>query len=106
MSKMNDLAATIAELRSAAAAVNEAADWLARQFNRDDGTAGAAPEPAAEPELKLEDVRAVLAGMSRKGHTVKIRELLLKYGAPRLSGINPANYHALLKDAEGLEHAG
>ena len=51
--------------------------------------------------------------MSRKNRTpeenerrAKIRELLLKYGAPRLSGIDPANYHALLKDAEGLEHAG
>ena len=32
-------------------------------------------------------------------------ELLLKYGAPKQSGIDPANYKALLKDVEGLEHA-
>ena len=33
MSKMSDMAATIEELRSAAAAINEAANWLAQQFS-------------------------------------------------------------------------
>lgn len=46
MSKMSDMAMTIEELRSAAAAINEAASWLAEQFS---GTADKAPakEPAA-----------------------------------------------------------
>lgn len=105
MSKMNDLSATIAELRSAAAAVNEAAEWLARQFSGNDGAETEAPAQAKEPELRLEDVRAVLADMSRKGHTAQIRDLLIKYGAPKLSGIDPANYKALLKDVEELEDA-
>lgn len=59
-------------------------------------------EPSSE--LKLEDVRAILADMSRKGYTAQIRELLLKYGAPKLSGISPANYKALMEDVKGLEH--
>lgn len=68
MSKMSDMAMTIEELRSAAAAINEAANWLAEQFG---GTAGEAPakEPATKeekkPDLKLEDVRAVLAEKSQ-----------------------------------------
>ena len=33
MSRMSDMAATIEELRSAAAAINEAANWLAQQFS-------------------------------------------------------------------------
>ena len=47
MSKMSDMAMTIEELRSAAAAINEAANWLAAQFG---GTADEAPakEPAAK----------------------------------------------------------
>lgn len=101
MSKMSDMALTIEELRSAAAAIKDAADWLATQF----GGESEAPEaetPAPEPELKLEDVRAVLADMSHKGHTAEIRELLQKYGAAKLSGIDPANYRALLTDVEGL----
>lgn len=103
MSKMGDMAMTIEELRNAAAAINDAADWLSRQFSGE--PAGAEPVPAKEPELKLEDVRAVLADMSREGHTAEIRVLLQKYGAAKLSGVDPANYNALLKDVEGLDHA-
>ena len=67
MSKMSNMAMTIEELRSAAAAINEAASWLAEQFS---GTADKAPakEPAAKEEkkteLKLENVRAVLSASS------------------------------------------
>ena len=101
MSIMKDMAMTIEELRSAAAAINDVADWLTQQFS------GNADEPKERPkkELKLEDVRAVLADMSRKGHTAEIRALLQKYGAAKLSGVDPANYKALLKDVEGLDHA-
>ena len=35
MSKMNDMAMTIEELRNAAAAINDAANWLAQQFTSD-----------------------------------------------------------------------
>ena len=32
MSRMNDMAMTIEELRNAATAINDAANWLAQQF--------------------------------------------------------------------------
>ena len=35
MSKMSDMAQTIEELRSAAAAITDAANWLSQQFNSD-----------------------------------------------------------------------
>lgn len=97
-----------AALRSAAAAINEAANWLAEQFG---DTADGAPveKPAAkeekEPDLKLENVRAVLAEKSRAGHTAAIRTLLQKYGASKLSAVDPKHYEALLKDAEVLDDA-
>ena len=108
MSKMSDMAMTIEELRNAAATINEAANWLAEQFS---GTAEEAPtqEPAAKrekkPELKLEDVRAVLAEKSRAGHTAAIRTILQKYGASKLSGVDPKHYEALLQDVEVLDNA-
>lgn len=108
MSKMGDMAMTIEELRNAAAAINEAANWLAEQFS---GTSEEAPtkEPAAKrekkPELKLEDVRAVLAEKSRAGHTAAIRTILQKYGASKLSGVDPKHYEALLQDVEVLDNA-
>ena len=91
MSKMAEMAQTIEELRTAAASINAAADWLYQQFSTK-------KEP--KPELKLEDVRAVLAEKSRAGHTAEVRALLKKYGAAKLSEIDPANYEALMKDAE------
>lgn len=35
MSKMNDMAMTIEELRNTATAISNAADWLAKQFRGD-----------------------------------------------------------------------
>ena len=102
MSKTSEMALTIEELRKCAAAISDAANWLAEQFS------GNEPEPEAapvEPVLTLEAVRAVLAEKSRAGYTAQIRSLLQKYGADKLSGINPANYKALLADVEGLTDA-
>ena len=80
---MSEMAETIADLRTAAAAVNEAADWLARQL-------GSTPEKETEPTL--EQVRAVLADKSRRGFTAEIRDLLKKYGAGKLSEVDPGSH--------------
>lgn len=104
MSRMSDMAQTIEELRSAAAAISDAADWLTKIFSRE-SQAEDTPASPHEPELTLEQVRAVLADKSRKGRTAEVRALLQKYGAAKLSGIDPANYKALLADAEVLNDA-
>jgi len=54
------------------------------------------------PEITLEKVRAVLGEKSKAGHTDEVRELLGKYGADRLSSVDPKNYAAIIKDAEVL----
>ncbi len=102
MSKMAEMAQTIEDLRTAAASINAAADWLYQQFSGNDVPAQKAPakKEKPKPEIKLEDVRAVLAEKSRAGHTAEVRDLLQKYGAAKLSAVDPANYEALMKDAE------
>ena len=60
------------------------------------------PDPKIKP-ITLEQVRAVLADKSQQGLTAEVRILLEKYGAPKLSQIDPANYAALLADAENLK---
>lgn len=101
MSKMGDMAQTIEELRNAAAAISDAADWLAKMFSGEP-QAEETPVSPPKPELTLEQVRAVLADKSRQGHTAEIRALLQKYGASKLSQIDPAHYKALLTEAEVL----
>ena len=101
MGKINELDLAIKELRSAAATINEVANTLAEMSNTttDDAVA------PAEPALTLERVRAVLADKSRQGFTGEIRNLLQKYGASKLSGVDSAHYEALLHDAEVLTDA-
>ena len=105
MGKISELDMAIRGLRSAAATINDVADTLAEVFSTE--SAGKPPDAAtpAEPALTLEQVRAVLADKSRQGHTAEIRALLQKYGASKLSGIDPANYKALLADTEVLTDA-
>lgn len=99
MSKMSEMSATIEELRNAATAINQAANWLAEQFSSNEPEPESAP---ANPVLTLEAVRAVLADKSRAGFTAQIRSLLQKHGAAKLSEIDPSHYADLLKEAEGL----
>ncbi|MDU3804660.1 MAG: hypothetical protein E7G57_00455 [Finegoldia magna] len=55
-----------------------------------------------EKTYEIEDVRKILADKSRLGHTAKIRGLLEKYGAKKLSEIEPSNYKGLVADVEKL----
>lgn len=105
MGKLSEMDLAIKDLRSAAATINDVADTLAEMFSAapaDEAHDAATP---AESVLTLEQVRAVLADKSRQGHTAEIRALLQKYGAAKLSGVDPSNYRALLADAEVLTDA-
>ena len=108
--KMNEMSQTIEELRTAAAAISDIADWLTAQFGGADDKQtvekpAVKPQSPPKPKLTLEQVRAALAEKSRAGYAAEIRALLQKYGANKLSQIDPANYEALLRDAEVLDDA-
>ena len=103
MSKMSELDLCVGELRSAAQSLNTVADSLTSLFSGSQPRTSVQPEskPTSKP-LTLEEVRAVLAEKSRNGHTAKVRELLEKHGAAKLSEIDPQKYSALLAEAEVL----
>lgn len=105
MGKLSELDLAIKELRNAAAAINDVADTMAEMFSTASTDEVNDAAIHAEPVPTLEQVRAVLADKSRHGHTAKIRALLQKYGAGKLSDVDPANYKALLADAEVLTDA-
>ena len=115
MSRMKLLFDVIEDIRSLADSLQAVATALG-QSNPEDAAAPApasdappAPTPApADPPPKaitMEEVRAVLAERSHDGYTDQVRGLLQKYGAEKLSGVDPKHYAALLKDAEVLGHA-
>ena len=116
MSKSKLLLDLARDLRSLAASIQAVADVMADK----EMTEAAQPETPvsakeseppvsakeSEPPAKavtLEQVRAVLADKSQQGFTADVRTLLEKYGAPKLSQIDPANYVALMADAESLK---
>ena len=96
MGKISELELAIKDLRSAATTINDVADTLAEMFSN------ASAAETADAALTLEQVRAILAGKSRQGFTAEIRALLQKYGAAKLSGIDPVHYKALVAEAEVL----
>ena len=66
--------------------------------------AGEADKKAADSKkaVAIEDVRAVMAQKTQEGKSKEIKELLQKYGAVKLSGVDPEHYPALLKEAKVL----
>lgn len=94
------------DLKRLADLLRKAADIISEPLPFDSPDAGREePEFDPEPQLSLEDVRTVLSRLTRSGHTDEVRGLLEKYGAKRLSDVDPSNYSALLKGAEGITDA-
>ena len=87
--------------------IAEAYDMLAEGYrelagveNEEGGETAAAD--SVENEISIEDIRAVLAAKSQDGKRKEVKDLLLKYDSGRLSGVDPKDYPALMKDAEAL----
>lgn len=112
MGKMSELAAELAELKRCGEVLIGISETLTEMFSGTDA------EPAAETkeekpakktekkqkakEVTLAEVRAVLAEKSRQGHTSEVKALLSRYGADKLSEVDPAKYGELKAEAEVL----
>lgn len=106
MSKIKLLLDVVEDLRSLAESVQAVANAM---LQSEAEVKTPAPAPTPKPELKrvvtLEQVRAVLAEKSHDGFTADVRALLRKYGAEKLSAVDPEKYAELLADAEVLGNA-
>ena len=116
MSRIKLLLDMVSDLRSLADSLQAVADAVA-QNGQEQPDQTTEEKPAQKPEKKnvakqvekaepkpltLEQVRAALAEKSRAGHTSEVKALLIKHGADKLSDIDPAEYPALLAEAEVL----
>lgn len=59
-------------------------------------------EPPKEEPITIERVRAVLAEKSQSGKQPEVKALITKFGAKKLTAIDPAHYAELLKEAGAL----
>lgn len=116
MSKMSELSAELDELRKCGETLISISETLREMFStaveekdaiepkKEKATAKVPPEPEKK-SISLTDVRAVLAEKSRNGYTADVKALLLKFGANKLSDINPSDFEALLAEAEVFGNA-
>lgn len=110
MSRIKLLLDVVNDMRSLAESIQAVCDAFVSDEPAE--TPAAAPEESPnkpekveaekQPEIILEQVRGVLADKSRSGKTAEVRAIIQKYGADRLSGIDPKDYPAVLADAEVL----
>lgn len=120
MSRIKMLLDVIEDVRSLGDSLQAFADAMASDEPKEEpkkkskAKASSKPEPPkaeepapieTEPEKKpltLEKVRTVLAEKSRAGYTAEVKALITQHGADKLSDVAPAEYEALLAEAEVL----
>ena len=108
MSKMSELSQVLSELKDCGKTLINIADSLTEIFSTDNEPenvmeASALPTEEPKAEFTFLDVRKKFAEMSRAGYTEALKGLLKKYGAEKLSSVDPSQYAALLADAEALK---
>lgn len=109
MSKMSQLSQVLSELRDCGKTLITIADSLTEIVSSADNEpenvmeAPVVPTEEAKAEFTFLDVRKKFAEMSRAGYTEALKGLLQKYGAEKLSSVDPSQYAALLADAEALK---
>ena len=107
MGKMSELDAQIKELRACGETIIGIANALAGMFSSqaEEDPSKKAQKKAAKEEpkvLTLEDVRHQMTVIAQSGFSAEVKALITKYGARKLSDIDPSQYEPLLKEADAL----
>lgn len=105
MSRIKLLLDVVEDMRSLADSLQTMANAIAGDDDTTEQQATTVVAPPAKA-VTLEQVRAVLAEKSHDGFTEEVRGLLQKYGAQKLSAVDPSRYADLMRDAEELTDAG
>lgn len=109
MTTRSQFTSALEELRESSLRLVKASEALL-EIARGDKEPANEPQPSDSPAetasenkpASLADVRAMLAEKSRAGFTAEVRALILAHGADKLSGIDPSEYAAVMKEAEAI----
>lgn len=117
MSKMNELSQILDEMIACGEGMIHAANALREIFSgkKDTNTeqpavqanvptnVPAEPVPAAEAKTySFTEVRKAFSAKSHAGYTDQVKALITKFGADKLSGIQPNDYPALMAELEAI----
>ncbi len=102
MNKIKLLLDVVQDMRSLADSIQAFCDEASSKETEQTQKATTKRKTEKEPQIALEKVRGVLAEKSQLGFTAEVRAIIQKYGANRLSEVDPKNYKNVLEDAEVL----
>ena len=109
MSKTSELNQVLSELKGCGKTLMRIAESLTDMLSSTDDESENAIEASTPPtdqtkkEYSFLDVRKKFVEVARAGHTEALKELLKKYGAEKLSSVDPSQYAAMLADAEAIQ---
>lgn len=108
MAKISELEMAIRDLHTAAATIKDVADTLAEMFSNTTAEEPVAAAPEEKQPLTYDQVSPILTDISRisKAHSRKLRDLVRKYGANKLSEVDPQHFEAILAEAEEIRNGG
>jgi hypothetical protein len=105
MSRMKLALNVVEDLRSLADSIETLSKSLT-DTNATDVEEVRKPETSQEektaPKITFEDTRAILAVLTRQGKQEKVKELITKYGAKKLSDVPEDKYQELLDEARKI----
>lgn len=103
MAKKKERERLLADLKRHSREISEIVDALAGLLS-DEQPAESQPAPVGKKDktYAFEDIRGLLAEKARSGGREEVKALLQKFGAARLSDVDPANYGALAVEAEKI----
>lgn len=103
MAKMKEREKLLADLKRHSKAIAEIVDALAGlPSDEQPAEAQAALAEEADKTYAFEEIRGLLIGKARGGGREEVKALLQKFGAARLSDVDPADYGALAAEAEKI----
>ena len=102
MSAMNDLNLQLKEAENQLDQTKEAILSLHELLSSNQDAAPCDGQPKRDPVEDKVTVRKMLAKKSAEGYTDQVKALLHKFGAEKLSDVDPKDYEDLYYSAEGL----
>ncbi|MGY5212338.1 hypothetical protein ACXGSF_08515 [Limosilactobacillus mucosae] len=102
MSAMNDLDLQLKEAENQLDQAKDTIQSIRKLLASNQDAAPCDGQPKRDPVEDKVTVRKMLAEKSVEGYTAQVKALLQKFGAEKLSDVDPKDYEDLYYSAEGL----
>lgn len=102
MSTMNDLDLQLKEAENQLDQAKDTIQFIRKLLSSNQDATQCDGQPKRDPVEDKVTVRKMLAKKSAEGYTDQVKDLLHKFGAKKLSDIDPKDYKDLYYSAEGI----